>query len=76
MVKETKAGDSFIFAINSYYKPYGRTIEIGYFSGDKLLSFGAVDANPLLNHKNHQDFRCILSDKQIEKGFVLINAVF
>jgi hypothetical protein len=64
VTKENKAGDSFSFAINSFFKPYGRSIEIGFFSEDKLLCFGAVDANPLLEHKNHQDFRCILNDKQ------------
>ena len=62
--------------VNSCYKPYGRTIEIGYFSGDKLLSYCAVDANPLVYNRGHQDFRCILSDKQNEKGFVLVKAVF
>ena len=67
VTKENKAGDTFTFAINSFYKQYGRSIEIGFFSGDgdDLLCFGAVDANPLLEHNNHQDFRCILNDKQV-----------
>lgn len=46
--KENKAGDTFSFAINSFYKAYGRSIEIGYFNGDSLLCFGTVDVNPLI----------------------------
>lgn len=37
-----------------------------------MLCFGAFDLGLLLEHKKSQEFRCILSEKQIEKGYVLL----
>lgn len=32
--KEKVAGETFTFAINSFYKAHGRSIEVGFFSDD------------------------------------------
>ena len=60
------AGDTFSYAINSFYKAHGRSIDVGYFDGDSLVSFGSVDANPIIFEQNKsREFRCLLNvDKQ------------
>lgn len=77
IVKDKVAGETFSYVINSFYKAHGRSIEVGYFSGDTLISFGAVDANPAIEKKGPQESRCILhQDKEKEHGYVLLRATF
>jgi hypothetical protein len=47
---ESKKGENFTFAINSFYKPYGRSIEVGFFADGHLIAFGSLDANPMILH--------------------------
>lgn len=54
VIKDKVAGETFTFAINSFYKAFGRTIEVGFFNGDTLISFGAVDANPVIEKRGPQ----------------------
>lgn len=75
--KDIVGGDTFAFVINSFYKAQGRIIEVGYFSGDSLVSFGSVDADPLIEGKGSEYFRIILShDKQSMHGFIHLRANF
>ncbi len=49
---------------------------MGYFKADSNVCFGAFDLDLLLEHRKSQEFRCILSQKQIEKGYVLARGQF
>ncbi len=51
-------------------------MEVGLFSKEELFIYGAFDANVILDHKEPQEIRCILTNKLMEKGYVLIRASF
>jgi hypothetical protein len=75
---EHKVNESYNFAINSFYKSMGRTIELAVFEGEKIVAYGAVDANPMIAKKAETyEFRCILhADKQKQFGFITLKAHF
>ena len=70
--------ESYAYYINSFYQDNGRPIEVGLFEKDKLLAFGATDANPVIERaKEPHEFRVMLTnDKHQKMGTALLRAVF
>ena len=48
LAENTRAGDTFSFFINSFYKPLGRTIDIAYFLAEDMRAHGVIDADPFI----------------------------